>query len=340
MNKRYELNGQVGLDALSIAEGPIPSPGPGEVLVRWRAASLNYRDWMVVSGIYGMTAEQTKGLIPMSDAAGEVVSVGAGVDAWKAGDRVMGAFFQDWEQGPPTSQVGKLALGASVNGVLSQYGVLAATGLLPVPGDLSFEEAATLPCAALTAWASLFEHGNLQIGQTLLVEGTGGVSIFGLQFAKAAGARVIVTSSSDQKLDRAKALGADGTINYKTDPNWGEKALELTGGHGVDHILEVGGFGTLAQAFVAAKVGGTISLIGGLGGFAGDVELRQILGKSLNIKGIFVGSKEMFQRMNQVIAQHSIRPVVDRVFSFDQARDAYDLLLNGGHFGKIVIRID
>jgi NADPH:quinone reductase-like Zn-dependent oxidoreductase len=335
--KSWQLTASTGADALTLTELSEPQPSPGQVLVRVRATSLNYRDLMVASGRYGPGVPLP--LIPLSDGAGEIAAVSAGVTKWKTGDRVAGTFFQNWQTGPVCREAFESALGGSINGMLAQFVALSADGVIAIPPHLSFEEAATLPCAALTAWHALVTDGKTSAGQTVLVLGTGGVSIFALQFAKMHGARVIVTSSSDAKLARAKALGADATINYKTTPDWGKEVFRLTDKAGADHIVEVGGTDTFPRSLRAVAMGGTISVIGGVSGFTSDVALRDILGKSALIRGIFVGSHDMFSAMNRAISQHQLKPVIDRVFPFAEAPAAYRYQESGAHFGKVVIAV-
>jgi len=335
--KSWQLTASTGADALTLTELSEPQPSPGQVLVRVRATSLNYRDLMVASGRYGPGVPLP--LIPLSDGAGEIAAVSAGVTKWKTGDRVAGTFFQNWQTGPVCREAFESALGGSINGMLAQFVALSADGVIAIPPHLSFAEAATLPCAALTAWHALVTDGKTSAGQTVLVLGTGGVSIFALQFAKMHGARVIVTSSSDAKLARAKALGADATINYKTTPDWGKEVFRLTDKAGADHIVEVGGTDTFPRSLRAVAMGGTISVIGGVSGFTSDVALRDILGKSALIRGIFVGSHDMFSAMNRAISQHQLKPVIDRVFPFAEAPAAYRYQESGAHFGKVVIAV-
>ena len=335
--KSWQLTASTGVDALKLTELAEPQPAPGQVLVRVRATSLNYRDLMVASGRYG--AGLPLPLIPLSDGAGEIASVGAGVTKWKTGDRVAGTFFQNWQTGPVRREAFESALGGSINGMLAEFVALSADGVIAIPPHLSFEEAATLPCAALTAWHALVTDGKISAGQTVLVLGTGGVSIFALQFAKMHGARVIITSSSDTKLARAKALGAGVTINYKATPDWEKEVFRLTDKAGADHIVEVGGTDTFPRSLRAVAMGGTISVIGGVSGFTSDVPLRDILGKSALIRGIFVGSHDMFAAMNRAISQHQLKPVIDRVFPFAEAPAAYRYQESGAHFGKVVIAV-
>ncbi|HEY9794594.1 MAG TPA: NAD(P)-dependent alcohol dehydrogenase [Leptolyngbyaceae cyanobacterium] len=335
--KTYEIQNDAGIDALTLVERPEPQPGWGQVLIRVRATSLNYRDLIVVQGGYGN--KEKLPLIPMSDGAGEVVAVGEGVTRVKLGDRVAGIFFQDWIAGALTKEKINSALGGAINGLLTEYAVLSQDGLVLLPDHLSYEEGATLPCAAVTAWHALVTKGSVTAGETVLVLGTGGVSIFALQFAKMHGARVIVTSSSDAKLERAKELGASETINYKSTPNWEERVYELTARNGVDHVVEVGGAGTLEKSIRAVRVGGRISLIGVLTGVAGEVNPMPVLMKSLTVQGIYVGSREMFEAMNQAIALHQLKPVIDRIFPLTEAQEAYRYMKSAAHFGKIVIQV-
>jgi NADPH:quinone reductase-like Zn-dependent oxidoreductase len=333
--KVFEIQNGFGLDALQLAERPEPKPGPGQVLLRLRAWSLNYRDLMVVKGVYNPRLKLP--LIPLSDGVGQVVEVGAGVSRVKVGDRVAGAFMPGWIDGMLTDAKGKSALGGGVDGLLAEYAVLPADGVVPVPGHLSDEEAATLPCAAVTAWNALVSSGGLKAGDSVLIQGTGGVSLFALQFARLSGARVIATSSSDAKLARVLEMGASDGVNYKSNPDWEKKVLELTGGVGVDHVVEVGGAGTLPRSLKAVRTGGTISLIGVLSG-AGEVNPIPILMKNVRVQGIYVGSREMFEAMNRAVALHRLKPVVDRVFPFAEAREALRYMESAAHFGKIVIR--
>jgi NADPH:quinone reductase-like Zn-dependent oxidoreductase len=335
--KLFEIRDRFGLDQLQAGERPQPEPAPGEALVRIRAASLNYRDLLVVEGKYNPRMKLPR--VPASDGAGEIVAVGSGVSDWKAGDRVVLPFFPAWREGPLTRVKAASALGGEVDGVLREFVTIPADCLLPIPGHLDFIQAAALPCAAVTAWHGLFVAGALQPGQTVLLQGTGGVSIFGLQLAKVAGARVILISSSDAKLERARALGADETINYKTEPDWEKKVLALTGGEGVDLTLEVGGAGTLSRTLRATRYGGRISQIGVLSGIAGDVQIGPILHKTLQINGIYVGSHAMFADLNRVLAQHRIEPVIDRVFDFAETPSAFRYFQEGRHFGKVCVTL-
>ena len=333
--KAFQIVGSFGLENLKLVELPDPQPGPGQVLVRMRAAALNYRDLVVIKGGYG--PRQTLPRIPISDGAGEVAAVGAGVSRVKVGDRVVGCFAPSWIEGPVTQEKVDSALGCYVDGVLAEYTLFNAESVLPVPAHLSFEEAATLPCAALTAWHALFVVDHVQPGWTVLVQGTGGVSLFALQFARTAGARVIVTSSSDQKLARARELGASGGINYKTTPDWEKEVRRQTDGRGADHIVEVGGAGTFNRSLACVRMGGTISMIGVLAGGSGEVRTTLILFRAARVQGIFVGSRVMFEEMNRAISVHGLHPVVDRAFPFAEAPAALRHLESGGHFGKVAL---
>lgn len=335
--KAYELQATGSLDGLRLADRLQPQAAHGQIVVKVRAASLNYRDLIVMQGAYGKVSLP---LVPLSDGAGEVVAVGEGVTRWQSGDRVAGTFFPDWHSGPVTAETTKAAQGGgSTHGMLAEFVALSEQGAVRVPEHLSFEEAATLPCAALTAWNALVDQGRVHAGETVVLLGTGGVSLFGLQIAKLHGARTIITSSSDEKLARAAALGADATVNYRTNPDWEKKVLELTGGRGADHILEVGGAGTFAKSLRAARIGGHVALIGVLAGVASELRVTDILMKSLRVTGIYVGSRAMFESLNRAVSQHQLKPVIDRTFPFAEARAAYEHLQSGLHFGKVVISI-
>lgn len=336
--KAYEIQSNAGIDALKLCDRPQPEPGTGQVLVKVKATSLNYRDLLVAEGQYGSAVQYP--LIPMSDGAGEVVAVGEGVTRVKVGDRVAGIFFQDWLNGALTREKMKSDLGGGIDGMLAEHVVLHQDGLVILPDHLSYTEGATLPCAAVTAWHALVTKGNVSAGDTVLLLGTGGVSIFALQFAKMHGAKVIITSSSDEKLAQAKKLGADETINYKTTPDWEKQVYQLTNRTGVDHVVEVGGAGTLPKSLQAVRIGGRVSLIGVLSGRGSEIDPMPILFKSITLQGIYVGSREMFETMNQAISQHRIYPIIDLVFPFTAAPEAYRYLKNASHFGKVVIGVD
>jgi NADPH:quinone reductase-like Zn-dependent oxidoreductase len=335
--KIWEIKGKFGLDSLTLTDRPEPSPGPAQVLVKVRATSLNYRDLLTVKGLYN--PKQPLPLIPLSDGVGEVEAVGSGVTRVKVGERVAGIFAQKWLGGTPNRTLLRATLGGPLDGMLAEHVLLHEDGVVSVPEHLSHEEAATLPCAAVTAWSALVTDGCLKAGDTVLVQGTGGVSIFALQFARLMGARVIVTSSSDEKLQRALQLGASDGINYKTMPNWDRRVRELTAGNGVDHIVEVGGAGTLAKSLNAVRIGGHISVIGVLSGTNTTLDVIPLLMQKVRVHGVLVGARETFEEMNRAIALHKLRPVIDRAFPFAEAREALRYMESGAHFGKIVIRI-
>ncbi len=333
--RAYRLPQAGGIEALVKADLPTPKPGPRQVLVKVAACSLNFRDLAIVLGTYRMPVKPN--LVPLSDGAGEVVDVGAGVTRVKVGDRVAGCFFQRWVGGAMAADTHASALGGGIDGMLAEYAVLEEDGVVKLPAHLSYEQAATLPCAAVTAWHALSEHARIVAGQSVLVQGTGGVSIFALQFARLMGAQVIVTSSSDQKLARAKELGAAYGVNYKSTPEWDKAAVEWSGG-GVDHVVEVGGPATLAQSLRAIRIGGKITLIGVLSG-AAEINPMLIFARRANLQGISVGSMQMFEAMNRAIAASALRPVIDKVFPFDETPAAYRHLQSARHFGKVVIRV-
>ena len=333
--KAYELE-TFGIENLQVVESAMPEPGGDEVLVQMCAASLNYRDLMVVRGEYNPRMRLPA--VPLSDGAGEIVAVGDNVTSWKVGDRVMPSVAQKWLDGKPDSSAARSTLGgdARSNGVLREFAAFDACSVVAIPEYLSFAEAATLPCAGLTAWNALVESGNLRAGETVLILGTGGVSIFAVQIAKHFGARVIATSSSDAKIEKVKALGADETINYRSTPDWEQAVLDLTDGVGVDHVIEVGGAGTIEKSLASVRVGGTVSMIGALSGGA-TVNTVPIFMRAIRLQGIFIGSKAMFERMLQEFDRARIQPAIDRIFSFDEAPNALRYMETGKHFGKIVI---
>lgn len=331
------ITGKFSIDALTYDTVEITLPGHGQVLVAIKAVSLNYRDLLVVTGRY--SPNLPKPLVIASDGAGEVIGVGEGVGKFKTGDRVIGSFFQNWQRGEIDRDAAPSALGGSIDGVLATARVFDERGLVHMPAHLSFEEAATLPCAAVTVWNALVHTAHVKSGDTVLLLGTGGVSIFGLQFAAMHGARTIITSSSDAKLARAKALGASETVNYLKTPEWHKEVLRLTDGRGVDIVLEVGGTGTLPKSLRAVRPGGQVSLIGVLAGIAEPLNIGPILHNSVRLQGIYVGSVEMFEAMNRAITTNKLKPVIDRVFAFQQAREALRYMESARHFGKIVIRV-
>ena len=333
--KEYRID-TFGIDALSLVDVDPPALKAGEVLVRLRATSINYRDMMMVEG--GYNPRMTLPRVPFSDGAGEVIEVGEGVTKWRPGDRVCPTFFQRWIDGPIDYAKSKTKLGGDLDGCLREFGIFHEDGLVRIPEHLSFEEAATLPCAAVTVWNALMISGGLMSGETVLLQGTGGVSIFALQFAKLVGARVLITSSSDEKLERARSLGADETLNYSKREDWDTWALGLTNKQGVDHVVEVGGAGTLQRSMRAARMGGHIAVIGVVAG-KGEYSHTPIFMKALRLIGVFVGSREMFEEMNRAIEESRMRPVIDRTFAFEEARDALKFMKEDSHFGKIVITI-
>lgn len=324
-----------GVQELEPIEAMIPAPGPGEILVRIHAVSLNFRDLLMVKGHYNPRMALPR--IPCSDGAGEIVELGANVAHWKVGDRVAGIFMQNWQDGRLTPAKAQGALGGDIDGMLAEYVCLPAEGVVAIPEHLSYEEAATLPCAGVTAWNAL--QGNVQPGDTVLIQGTGGVSIFALQFARLMGARVIGISSSDEKLARAKTLGLDAGLNYRQTPEWARWVLEATNGEGADLIVEVGGAGTLQQSLHAVRMSGTIAQIGVLTGVAESLLITPILQKQIRVQGIYVGARQDFLDMNRAITTAGLTPVVDKSFSMNEVRDAMETMEAGSHFGKIVIRV-
>lgn len=327
--------GIAGLERVKRSALPL---GPGEVRVRVRAVALNYRDLMAVDGSYGLPGDRA--IIPCSDAAGEVIETGAGVTRFKVGDRVASVFFPDWIEGEPTPAKSKASLGGSVDGVLAEQAVLNEQALVRIPAHLDFAQAATLTCAGVTAWNALFVAGQTRPGDTVLLLGTGGVSIWALQLARATGVNAIVTSSSDDKLERARALGATATINYRDTPEWQNEVIRLTEGRGADTVLEVGGQGTLTRSIAAARMGGCIAVIGGVsGGFSSQLDLISLVGGAKRLAGIFVGNRQTHEQLTQCVESAAIAPVVDRVFPFEKAQEAYAFLQSGGHFGKVVVEV-
>jgi NADPH:quinone reductase-like Zn-dependent oxidoreductase len=334
--RAYRLHEFGGPESLVGEELPSPTPGPGQVLVRMRALSLNFRDILLSKGLYNPKLRLP--MVPLSDGAGEVAAAGAGVTRFRPGQRVAACFMPGWVDGEINEAKARSALGAESPGVLAEEVILPEEGLVAIPEHLSFAEAATLPCAGVTAWHAVVESGSIKPGDSVLTLGTGGVSIFALQFARLAGARVIATSGSETKLSRALELGASAGINYKTTPDWDKQVRELTSGRGVDQVIEVGGAGTLTRSVRAVRLGGYVALIGVLSG-TGDVNPLPILMKGVRLQGIFVGSRAMFEAMNRAIATSGLRPIIDRVFPFDKAVDALKYLESGAHFGKVVIQL-
>jgi len=334
--KAFEIQ-QFGIDNLALVERERPTPKADEVLVKIHAASLNYRDLRMVQGTYNPKLKMP--VVPFSDGAGEVIEAGESVSRFKVGDRICPIFMQGWLDGEVTYSKARTTLGGDLDGVLREYAVFNEQGVVAIPEHLSYEEAATLPCAAVTAWHALAVSGNLKAGDTVLTLGTGGVSIFALQLAKAMGAKVVITSSSDKKLERAKDLGADFTINYKEQEDWDSAVKEITAKRGVDHVIEVGGAGTLQRSLSSVKMGGHIALIGVVAG-KGEVNLMQIFMKTIKLQGIFVGSRQMFEDMNAAISLYKLKPVVDKVFEFEQVPEALKYMESGAHFGKVAIAIE
>jgi NADPH:quinone reductase-like Zn-dependent oxidoreductase len=326
-----------GIDKLAFADLPQPRPGRGEVLVKIHAVSLNYRDLLMVRGHYNPKMALPR--IPCSDGAGEVVEVGEGVTSTSPGQRVAGIFMQHWLDGPPTAENSRGALGGDVDGMLAEYVVLQQSGVVPIPEHLSYTEAATLPCAGVTAWNALENAAQVKPGDVVMIQGTGGVSIFALQFAKMVGATVIGTSSSDEKLVRAKAMGLDAGLNYRQSPEWAKWVLKQTGNRGADLIVEVGGAGTFTQSLQAVRFAGTVAQIGVLSQSDQPLPIAQILHRQVRIHGVYVGSRAHFETMNRAITANRMRPVVDRIFAFGESRDALNAMQEAGHFGKIVIQV-
>lgn len=337
--RALEVSAPWGLETLKVVDAPDPTPGPGEVLVRMKAVSLNFRDLLMVGGMYSRGSATASGPItPFSDGCGIVEAVGPGVTRVAVGDRVSTLFFQAWTSGRPTLEKLSSSLGFPIPGAGRELAVFSQEGVSKVPDFLTDQQVATLPCAALTAWRGLFEDARLEPGDTVVLQGTGGVSIFGLQFAKAAGYRTIITSSSDEKLERAKALGADHVVNYKTTPDWAKAVRDITDGVGADFIMEVGGAGTMQQSLRAVRIGGHIAVIGVVAGAGEGLNPAVLIGNSAKLQGLSVGSREMFEAMCRAIAQHRIEPVVDKVFPWTDAAAAFASMQGGEHFGKIVLQ--
>lgn len=332
--KAYEIQ-QFGTDHLKLIDQPDPTPGPGQALVRMKAWSLNYRDLLVINGQYNPKMKLP--MVPFSDGAGEVVAVGPSVTRVRPGDHVAGIFMQGWLHGPYEERYGRTAAGGAIPGCLSELALFDTQSLVHTPSHLSYEEAATLPCAAVTAWNSVIDHGKLKAGETIVVLGSGGVSIFALQLARMMGARVIATTGSNAKGRRLSELGASAVINYRENPDWHKEVLTLTGGIGADHVVEVGGADTLKKSLLAARSGGRVSIIGNLSGLTTDINVAFILHKTLTVQGIYVGSRDMFEAMNRAIALNQLKPVIDRVFGFSEVTQALRHMESGGHFGKIVV---
>jgi len=322
-----------GLDKLAIVERDNPQPKAGEILVRWHATSLNFHDFLVAIG--GIPVSD--GRIPMSDGAGEIIALGEGVNQWKVGDQVMSLFFQEWLEGKPTFKKMVGVNGETLDGFITEMSCVPAYSVTRLPAGYSYAQAATLPCAAATAWRGLMVEGGLQAGDSVLIEGTGGMSIFALQLAKAGGAKVYATTSSDEKAERLVDMGAEGVVNYKDDPKWGKTIAKMTNG-GVDHVLDVGGGSTIRNSIEAVKIGGHISSIGILGdGRKGELTFPKLFFKQIRLIGIAVGSKEMQEKMVDAIDVNGMKPVISKTFAFDQLADAFQYQASGKHFGKIVL---
>jgi len=333
------LTSPIGTDGMELTNLPDPVAGPGEVLVRMRAASLNFRDSLILKGGYRSQQKQ-ENLIPLSDGAGEVAAVGEGVGEFETGDRVIAMFCQDWIAGEPDQNTIESHYGRDQDGMLAELKVFKGHQLVKTPDNLTDVEAAALPCAALTAWSAIVTEGHTKPGDLILTQGTGGVSLFALQFAKMAGARVIVTSSSDEKLARAQDMGADDTINYRSDENWGKTALALSGGRGVDNVVELGGTETLKQSLIAVRPGGTLSMIGVLSGATfGNALLPFVVSRKVRMQGVTVGSREHMLEMLRAMEMQNISPVVDKVFSLEDSAEAFRHLDSGVHFGKVCVKI-
>src|SRR6516165_4054858 len=325
------------LNNIKLVDRPEPRPGPGEVLVRLRAAALNYRDLVVVEGGYG-SRQKKQDLVLLGDGAGEIAEVGSDITRWRVGDRVVGCFFPHWQSGPATENRVKANLGGSVDGVACEYRVFGEDAIVPAPRHLNFVRGATLPCAALTAWTAVIEHGALRPGQSVLTQGTGGVSLFALQFARAAGAQVVATSSSAPKLEKLRALGAAHVINYADNPKWGESVLQHVP-EGVDLVVEIGGGDTIAQSFRAVRTGGTISIIGVVGGARHDLNLAVLIMKAARLHGISVGNRDQLAAMITAMEQHAIRPAIDRTFPLTELRAALEHLKSQRHIGKVCVEM-
>jgi NADPH:quinone reductase-like Zn-dependent oxidoreductase len=336
--KTWEITSADGIDALELNQRPTPEPGPGQVRVRVGASAINYRDLSTIRDPEARNLPYPT--VPNSDCAGTVVAIGDGVTRVNEGDRVMGCFFQNWQSGEISPAAMASALGGAIDGVLAEEVLLNEAAVVPVPDHLSIEEAATLPCAALTAWHALTAEICVRLGETVLLLGTGGVSVFAQQFCNVLGAKTIVTSSSDEKLARIRDLGAGQTINYATDPDWEQNVLDMTDGLGVDRVVEVGGPGTLQKSIAAVRAGGRIQLIGVLTDPGAKIAPIDIMRKSITVKGIYVGPVQMFSDLAECVADHQLHPVIDQVFDFEDAPVAYHAMAEAGHFGKIVIRVE
>lgn len=335
--KAWQTTPPFGFDALRLIDLPRPTPGPGQLLIKVHAAALNYRDLEMAMGTYQGQVQQA--VTVLSDGAGEVVEIGSAVTGFTLGDRVLGCFWQGWQAGRLGDNADALPLGGPLDGMLSEYVLLDQHGVVACPAHLSWEEAATLPCAALTAWQALVTEGQLKAGDWVLLQGSGGVSLFALQFALMHGARVIVSSSQDAKLQRLTELGATGLINYRSTPDWHQQVMEITEGYGVDHVLEVGGPGSFAQSLQSLHPSGQVNVIGYLGGQQGEVNPLLILQRNARVRGIAVGPRQSFEAMNRAIESSGMRPLIDSVYDWLELPKALAYLQSGQHFGKVVLRI-
>lgn len=335
--RQYQLTQPGNFDGLTLADVPSPRPGPGQVVVRMRACSLNHRDLNIIGGSYTRYSVKAN-VIPLSDGAGEIAALGPGVTRWQVGDRVAPIFTQRWLGGECLLEYMSTSLGGQIDGVLSEEVLLSEEGLVRIPAHLSFEEAATLPCAAVTAWSAAMVRGDLRPGQTLVTLGSGGVSLFAAQFGLLSGARVIATTGADDKAARLKAMGVNDVINYRTTPDWHRSVRELTGGRGADVVVDIGGPGSVAKSIAAIRYCGHVSVVGNLAGQA-TIDPAQLFAKRATMCGIQVGSRDTFEAMNRAIEVGKLKPVIDRVFEFGEARAAYAHLASAKHFGKVVIRV-
>ncbi|MBB5685908.1 zinc-dependent alcohol dehydrogenase family protein [Sphingobium boeckii] len=335
ISRVIRLPDQPTLDTMALSHVPIPQPGPDDVLMRVRATSLNFHDYLVVGGFIPVPA----GRVPMSDGAGEIVALGAHVTGFAVGDRVMGAFFPDWVDGIPTDLNNARISGETTDGFAAEHVVIPAHSLTPMPKGWSFAEAATLPCAGLTAWRALVVEGDLAAGDTVLLPGSGGLSVYALQIAKALGLTAIVTSSSDEKLKRLAALGADQGINYRTDPAWGKAVRALTKGIGADLVIEIGGQSSFAQSVTACRMGGRIMVVGSTANGAPELPLRDVVMHHIRVNGMAVGSVSQLRNLVSFVETHAIHPIIDRAFAIDQLAEAFRYQLTGAHLGKIAVTL-
>jgi NADPH:quinone reductase-like Zn-dependent oxidoreductase len=336
--RAYQILPGDGIDGLRCVDFPDRELGNGEVRVRVHAVSLNFRDLMVAGGTYLVSVDDP--IVPCSDGAGEILDVGPGVTRFQVGDRVTASFFPYWHDGPASPEKIRHALGGDIDGMLAEEVILDEDALVKLPAGMSFVDAATMPCAGVTAWNAIFESSNrIRPGDTVLLLGTGGVSILGLQLARAAGLQTIITSSSDAKLERARELGAHHTINYRSFPEWQEEVLRATRGVGAHVVLEVGGKGTVNRSVASSAMGGSVAIIGGVSGFGGEVNPATLLASAKRMVGVYVGSRTMLEQVMRFADTCAIQPVVDRVFTFDQAKEAYRYMESGSHFGKVVIAV-